>query len=116
MITKLEGFNTQPPEGGWLRLRKHILQRLCGFNTQPPEGGWGRVRVMGIVWQRFQHTAARRRLAYWDFKIAARYRFNTQPPEGGWPILRPREQRAAGFNTQPPEGGWVFIFCPFIKV
>ncbi len=47
-------FNTQPPEGGWKwRLRKLVL-KLC-FNTQPPEGGWKR-------WQRFQHTAARRRL------------------------------------------------------
>ena len=35
----LNGFNTQPPEGGWLRFRLQFL-RVGGFNTQPPEGGW----------------------------------------------------------------------------
>ena len=39
-----------------------ILQLHQGFNTQPPEGGW----VIGTVWVvkglQFQHTAARRRL------------------------------------------------------
>ena len=35
----LGGFNTQPPEGGWViaLIKAGIL--LC-FNTQPPEGGW----------------------------------------------------------------------------
>ena len=32
-------FNTQPPEGGWLRLYNYELE-FVGFNTQPPEGGW----------------------------------------------------------------------------
>ena len=33
------GFNTQPPEGGWLEeaVRDVTTPR---FNTQPPEGGW----------------------------------------------------------------------------
>ena len=33
------GFNTQPPEGGWLGLSV-FLKDKAGFNTQPPEGGW----------------------------------------------------------------------------
>ena len=33
------GFNTQPPEGGWIRAAA-CLRRRCCFNTQPPEGGW----------------------------------------------------------------------------
>ena len=33
------GFNTQPPEGGWL-FPKLWLWSCFGFNTQPPEGGW----------------------------------------------------------------------------
>ena len=34
-----QGFNTQPPEGGWTATR--CWQTLTGcFNTQPPEGGW----------------------------------------------------------------------------
>ena len=56
---------------------------------------------------RFQHTAARRRLAFCMGKFISAVSFNTQPPEGGWP---PRLFRAAArsrFNTQPPEGGWL---------
>ena len=33
------GFNTQPPEGGWLFM-KEFSGRRKSFNTQPPEGGW----------------------------------------------------------------------------
>ncbi len=29
-----------------------------GFNTQPPEGGWVVLMVMGMVQEVFQHTAA----------------------------------------------------------
>ena len=34
-----QSFNTQPPEGGWLKPGKG-LATLSRFNTQPPEGGW----------------------------------------------------------------------------
>ena len=36
---QLVGFNTQPPEGGWL---SELASSQCSksFNTQPPEGGW----------------------------------------------------------------------------
>ena len=33
-----------------------------GFNTQPPEGGWMDVYQAGMLGYQFQHTAARRRL------------------------------------------------------
>ena len=33
-----------------------------GFNTQPPEGGWGAVNELTVCQTKFQHTAARRRL------------------------------------------------------
>ena len=82
-ITNDKGFNTQPPEGGWLicvfitfclRVSTHSRPKAAGaakkpscanqasFNTQPPEGGWDDELP---EWQRefsFQHTAARRRL------------------------------------------------------
>ena len=35
---KDNGFNTQPPEGGWL-VSQIGSDWLNGFNTQPPEGG-----------------------------------------------------------------------------
>ena len=34
------GFNTQPPEGGWLGGAAMSRSEAC-FNTQPLEGGWG---------------------------------------------------------------------------
>ena len=56
-----DGFNTQPPEGGWSLLKDFKLSGHS-FNTQPPEGGWHNT-IPGVpnvcV---FQHTAARRRL------------------------------------------------------
>ena len=76
-------FNTQPPEGGWVK--EHFFRILrCCFNTQPPEGGWN-----GSVSTRFKAAC-----------------FNTQPPEGGWKYRRPRNASRQSFNTQPPEGGW----------
>ena len=34
-----QGFNTQPPEGGW-SLIFSVAGSCQRFNTQPPEGGW----------------------------------------------------------------------------
>ena len=80
--TAVVSFNTQPPEGGWLRSCRDSNISAC-FNTQPPEGGWKLFRIIkwifkvsthsrpkaaGKHWsinghfKRFQHTAARRRL------------------------------------------------------
>ena len=36
--------------------------RVQGFNTQPPEGGWVYITPKLCLKQGFQHTAARRRL------------------------------------------------------
>ena len=33
-------FNTQPPEGGWLKNQTALPRFFDCFNTQPPEGGW----------------------------------------------------------------------------
>ena len=65
------GFNSQPPEGGWvLKIRKELRD------------GW------------FQLTAARRRLAKRRGAINPTGRFNSQPPEGGW--ARPQLNRRLG--------------------
>ena len=57
-------FNTQPPEGGWVRYKRSACYQAC-FNTQPPEGGWFNVKETPNKQESF----------------------NTQPPEGGW-VLR----------------------------
>ena len=99
------GFNTQPPEGGWMGITGRFVV-IGGFNTQPPEGGWAvlffgackravsthsRPKAAGTNWRRlslsamwFQHTAARRRLGSQCARYGGGNRFNTQPPEGGW--------------------------------
>ena len=105
-VIDFDGFNTQPPEGGW-GCAYALFLGLLRFNTQPPEGGWlnlnphhylyylfqhtaarrrlGMVRLWRIGGAMFQHTAARRRLGRRMDGIGnSRCRFNTQPPEGGW--------------------------------
>ena len=122
-----------------------------GFNTQPPEGGWCNLFDREQLMLEFQHTAARRRLdpipcppplphavsTHSRPKAAGHFMrvppnilsvsthsrpkaagtppmifgqgrncFNTQPPEGGWGGLALDELILRGFNTQPPEGGW----------
>ena len=62
MLRHFGGFNTQPPEGGWWPAMR-FAARSVRFNTQPPEGGWGPTAVPPTTCGRFQHTAARRRLA-----------------------------------------------------
>ena len=80
--------------------------------------------------QKFQLTAARRRLGRARIGIGDAARFNSQPPEGGWwgvwlaraealIVSTHSRPKAAGFkkrrpkpptesfNSQPPEGGWV---------
>ena len=72
-------FNTQPPEGGWLRddiaagistVSTHSRLKAAGvifipvlpvaacFNTQPPEGGWLLMHTGFKTTKPFQHTAA----------------------------------------------------------
>ena len=77
------------------------------FNTQPPEGGWGCWTTGWMQKPKFQHTAARRRLALRLYltaclrlfqHTAARRRLGRHP---AWVAVVLK-----GFNTQPPEGGW----------
>ena len=62
LIVNINGFNTQPPEGGWITAIDGSAITSC-FNTQPPEGGWACNPKTSTSSSRFQHTAARRRLA-----------------------------------------------------
>ena len=121
------GFNTQPPEGGW-KTRRHFLF-LCQVSThsrpkaagpepnqqddQQPVSTHSRPKAAGIgdleldvAVLEFQHTAARRRLAFFRLVRSSSNCFNTQPPEGGWNHAGGERRGNACFNTQPPEGGW----------
>ena len=100
------GFNTQPPEGGWLSksgtgrlisVFQHTAarRRLGSFSDDtiqniPFQHTAARRRLVLLMkvpnaMMKFQHTAARRRLVAIDiYAFFATCCFNTQPPEGGW--------------------------------
>ena len=100
-------FNTQPPEGGWLRapaasnrycLFQHTAARRRLVNRTPEVGSYAP----------FQHTAARRRLAHLSCLDPQPCRVSThsRPKAAG----RPNKYSGSAhpcFNTQPPEGGWL---------
>ena len=121
-------FNTQPPEGGWVKSETQRINK-SRFNTQPPEGGWECLKRKDGSLPGFNTQPPE---GGWVFRLMlyrANYGFNTQPPEGGWahnrllfdcrrPVSTHSRPKAAGwrcwlcrtrcrsFNTQPPEGGW----------
>ena len=94
---KLVSTHSRPKAAGYFDLQTKNLK--SGFNTQPPEGGWipYSIRMMGFF--RFQHTAARRRLgqapSHTDATLLS---FNTQPPEGGWRFSKARSNRHCEFQ------------------
>ena len=100
-------FNTQPPEGGWIDDFVSCTKRPC-FNTQPPEGGWLLHLPYSFGCQRFQHTAARRRLAINSQvrQVVSSVSTHSRPKAAGF-RKRPRQPISRCFNTQPPEGGWI---------
>ena len=81
-----------------------------GFNTQPPEGGWDALEKIAQRTDRFQHAAARRRLGaiivrrYEQSEVSTRSR---PKAAGHYEAMVYGYDR---FNTQPPEGGWLFFF------
>ena len=53
--------HSRPKAAG--RHSRHVFGYAAGFNTQPPEGGWWCDALVRFASTKFQHTAARRRLA-----------------------------------------------------
>ncbi len=80
---------------------------FVGFNTQPPEGGWLAGIAVGL---RLSDVSTHSRLKAAGLPstpcLFPKRCFNTQPPEGGWWYSFIAECRLRCFNTQPPEGGW----------
>ncbi len=69
-MTVVHGFvstHSRPKAAGpW---PKPPIKSKLSFNTQPPEGGWLSISLLIQKDLKFQHTAARRRLAFSDFFI-----------------------------------------------
>ena len=81
--------------------------RPIGFNTQPPEGGWVFILNFAIPKEGFQHTAARRRLVRDSQRKAVLTVVSTHSrPKAAGSLWRRQGLSARCFNTQPPEGGW----------
>ena len=121
-------FNTQPPEGGWMKaadtgvyasaVSTHSRPKAAGspscsatadvssFNTQPPEGGWVHVLLGRTLFRVSTHSRPKAAGRDGPSRFDRRHRFNTQPPEGGWGIAHVNHISHTSFNTQPPEGGW----------
>ena len=134
-LMPIAGFNTQPPEGGWLlenyaqiglkEFQHTAARRRLVFMKNPISSAMkfqhtaARRRLVvrnGVCYYEasFQHTAARRRLV--DVRHApkrGKHRFNTQPPEGGWILRHQYDKYPPCFNTQPPEGGWARIVAKY---
>ena len=83
-----DGFNTQPPEGGWFRVKLSITNSLNVSTHSRP-------KAAGCVFTNSSNSSSG---------------FNTQPPEGGWKIAFIKDSPIVCFNTQPPEGGWQGVF------
>ena len=101
------GFNTQPPEGGWIT-RFRLLAALPSFNTQPPEGGWGVDTVKSQEAIKVS-THSRPKAAGCLVFVGAVHAFvstHSRPKAAGC-LPRPIKRAKTRFNTQPPEGGWV---------
>ena len=79
---------------------------LC-FNTQPPEGGCPPIALGALEQLLFQHTAARRRLAYPDEEADADEMFQHTAARRRLAPALILTTPSVCFNTQPPEGGWL---------
>ena len=97
-------FNTQPPEGGCQEAKQGKQPVRVSTHSRPKAADAGE-KIQNKK-NKFQHTAARRRLFFrisvvspvgWFQHTAARRRLRS---------ARARWLRRRGFNTQPPEGGW----------
>ena len=76
------------------------------FNTQPPEGGWHFNELLIFQSPKFQHAAARRRLAQTSNLSNWTNSFQHAAARRRLGAARKRKHTARSFNTQPPEGGW----------
>ena len=99
------GFNTQPPEGGWQAVPPYIKNLKVSTHSRPKAAGFGYKIAMQYE-KEFQHTAARRRLAFkqWAVVICRLFQHTAARRRLVLRLLHIRRRHC--FNTQPPEGGW----------
>ena len=84
----------------------YLITGTPGFNTQPPEGGWLAPCVAGGALSVTTHSRLKAAVSGQKISHTSKSCFNTQPPEGGWTLTDLYKIESVSFNTQPPEGGW----------
>ena len=102
--------HSRPKAAG--RRNRPALFRRQSFNTQPPEGGWIHCYAVCRQFLRFQHTAARRRLAMLEnaYKICVNVSTHSRPKAAGMDfrghlhapsVSTHSRPKAAGFTANP---------------
>ena len=78
-----------------------------GFNTQPPEGGWVYPLVCKVELIGFQHTAARRRLGQIQYRCRRLFRVSThsRPKAAGVDCQRLRANYFVSTHSRPKAAG-----------
>ena len=100
------GFNSQPPEGGWVRIYRSPSQR-SRFNSQPPEGGWVLGGLCRCAQPSFQLTAARRRLAVACYTLddVAKVSTHSRPKAAGTTRGQPYVKEIVSTHSRPKAAG-----------
>ena len=80
------GFNTQPPEGGWVLPFESWPKVIVSTHSRPKAAGLV-ISLSGVPWLVSTHSRPKAagipNTSSWVIHLS----FNTQPPEGGWPML-----------------------------
>ena len=125
--SRINCFNTQPPEGGcernkvrvkkelkfqhtaarrrllWLLLLRLIPSVFQHTAARRRLDGCAGIAVLPL---KFQHTAARRRLSIAHSLCGAEVKFQHTAARRRLSTVKKNQTKKISFNTQPPEGGW----------
>ena len=101
-----EGFNTQPPEGGWLYVLLNCPVFIVSTHSRPKAAGrqcFYPVRLHGVSTHSRPKAAGAKKME----EATGDYVSTHSRPKAAGPNKPPIFWPCNCFNTQPPEGGWV---------
>ena len=84
----LFGFNTQPPEGGWLYITMLLFYLLFVSTHSRPKAAGTTASEMTRQWIVSTHSRPKAAGTAKVGDVTWGFSFNTQPPEGGWKALK----------------------------
>ena len=107
-------FNTQPPEGGWVK--EHFFRILrCCFNTQPPEGGWKQPQMLSAKLKVSTHSrpkAAGTARYLHDLRLPVST--HSRPKAAGNTADRATQAAKVSTHSRPKAAGRATTQCPAI--